>query len=120
MKQWWLLGVFSLVVLVLLPACGGTPYNAIGSQRVQVKLSEYTIDTSLTSFTADKPYHFVIRNSGQTTHELMIMPKAEGSMKSMSMGDMKSLAQVENISPGETKTLDYTFPSSAVGSHPQF
>jgi len=47
------------------------------------------------------------------------MPKAEGSIRSMSMGDKMSLAQVEKISPGETKTLDYTFPSSTAGSHPQ-
>lgn len=120
MKQRWLLGILCLLLLILLPACGGTTYNAIGSQRVQIKLSEYKIDTSLMSFVPGKPYHFMIRNTGKTAHEFMIMPKAEGSMSSMSMGDMMDLAKVDTIAPGQMKTFDYIFPSSTAGSHPQF
>jgi uncharacterized cupredoxin-like copper-binding protein len=120
MKRQLLLGALALMIVALLAACAGTPYTVKGSQRVQVKLSDYKIDTSLTSFIADKPYHFIITNAGQTLHEFMIMPKAEGSISDMSMGDRMSLAKVENISPGETKVLDYLFPSSTAGTHPQF
>ena len=122
MKRQWLLGVPCLLILLLLSACGGTTYNVAGSQRVQVKLSEYKINTSLTSFVPGKPYHFMVMNIGRTTHEFMIMPKAEEIMSNTSMRnmDMISLASVENISPGETKFLDYTFPPSASESHPQF
>jgi uncharacterized cupredoxin-like copper-binding protein len=89
---------------------------------VNVSLSEFKIDASLTTFTPGKPYHFVLMNKGQTAHEFMIMPKSEGSMSGMPMGDMDKMAMaaVDNIAPGETKTLDYTFPSSAANSQPEF
>ncbi|GHP01175.1 hypothetical protein KSF_112220 [Reticulibacter mediterranei] len=52
----------------------------------------------------------------------MIMPKAEGNMSGMAMGNMDkmALAAVDNISPGETKMLDYTFPASTANSQPEF
>jgi uncharacterized cupredoxin-like copper-binding protein len=64
----------------------------------------------------------VVKNAGKTAHEFMIMPKDEGSMGSMSMDHMDgiALAKIHEINPGETKTLDYTFPDSTKGSHPQF
>jgi uncharacterized cupredoxin-like copper-binding protein len=38
------------------------------------------------------------------------------------MGEMDRMAEahIATIAPGETKTVDYTFPSSAAGSHPEF
>ena len=43
-------------------------------------------------------------------------------MNGMPMGNMDkmALASIDNISPGETKTLDYAFPSSAGNSQPEF
>ena len=39
----------------------------------------------------------------------------------MSMDHMDdiALAKIHEIKPGETKTMDYTFPESAKSSHPQ-
>ncbi len=34
--------------------------------------------------------------------------------------DHMALAHIETIAPGETRTVEYTFPSSAAGSHPEF
>jgi hypothetical protein len=50
--------------------------------------------------------------------EFMIMPRSEGNMSGMAMGDMDkmALASIDSIAPGETKMLDYPFPSSAAGS----
>jgi uncharacterized cupredoxin-like copper-binding protein len=64
----------------------------------------------------------VVTNNGQTAHEFMIMPKSEGDMNGMQMSQMDkmALASIDNINPGETKTLNYTFPASATSSHPQF
>ena len=43
-------------------------------------------------------------------------------MGSMAMEHMDSmaLAKTGEISAGETRTVDYTFPDSTKGSHPQF
>jgi len=87
-----------------------------------VNENDFKIDSSMTSFTPGITYHFVIKNTDKTAHEFMIMPRSEGSMSGMAMGDMDkmALASVDGINPGETKTLDYTFPSSATGSSPEF
>jgi uncharacterized cupredoxin-like copper-binding protein len=131
-----------LFLLVVLAACGGAPNNtgmkmggssmpsdtartATGSTMmttIHVTESEFKIDSSVTSLIPGTTYHFVVKNLGKTAHEFMIMSKSEGVMSDMSMGDMdhQALARIETIAPGETKTVDYTFPASAAGSHPEF
>jgi len=116
--------LFGLLIMVL-AACGGNtgatsaPTDA---QTVDVKLSEFSIDVSEKNYTPGKTYHFVITNNGNTSHEFMIMPKSEGNMSGMSMEHMDSmaLAMVDDIQPGETKTLDYTFTTSAANTQPEF
>ena len=119
-----LIGLFTLA-LFFLAACSGRegnsatpPANAV---QVQIKETDFAIDSSVKTFTPGTAYHFVITNNGATAHEFMIMPKSEGSMSGMSMGNMDqmALASAGNINPGETKTLDYTFSSSAANSHPE-
>jgi uncharacterized cupredoxin-like copper-binding protein len=89
---------------------------------VQVTETDFKIASSVTSFLPGTTYHFVVTNTGKIAHEFMILPKSEGRMNDMSMGDMDhmALASIDTINPGETKTLDYTFPASAANSHPEF
>src|SRR4051812_14528251 len=93
-------GILALLVL-LLAACGGPGGKSTpsGSQQVQVTESDFHIASSVTTFTPNTPYHFVITNHGQTVHEFMLMPQGMGNMGGMSMGDMDKmvLAKVENI-----------------------
>ncbi len=119
--------VSSVLLILFFAACGGggTPApseTTQGAKDVQITENEYTITSSVSTFTAGTPYHFVVKNAGNATHEFMIMPKDEGSMGSMPMDHMDSiaLAKTVNINAGETKTVDYTFPDSTKGSHPQF
>ena len=119
--------VSSVLLILLLAACGGgeTPASSTttqGTKEVQITENEYTITSSVSTFTTGVSYHFTVKNAGMTTHEFMIMPKDEGSMGSMSMDHMDTLALVKtgDIKPGETKTVDYTFPDSTKGTHPQF
>jgi uncharacterized cupredoxin-like copper-binding protein len=141
--RFFLLGSLLLMAIVL-AACGGsittdmpgmnmgaspmpssqstTPTKGTMMITVQVTETEFKIDSSMTSFTTGTTYHFVVKNEGSTAHEFMIMPKSEGSMEGMPMGDMETmaLASISNLGPGETKTLDYTFPASEAFSHPEF
>ena len=121
MKHRCSLGMLLALVLALATACGGGSSSS-ASQQVQITETDFHIASSVTNFTPGTPYHFVITNNGHTAHEFMIMPKSEGSMNGMSMGNMDALAlaKMQNIAPGQTVTLDYTFPSSAAGSHPEF
>jgi len=113
--------VSSVLLILFLAACGGGGTTQ-GAKEVQITENEYTITSSASTFTAGTPYHFVVKNAGNATHEFMIMPKDEGSMGSMPMDRMDSiaLAKTGDINPGETKTVDYTFPDSTKGSHPRF
>lgn len=121
MKPRFLLQGVLVGVVLLLTACGG---NTTSSRTISVQVTEtdFHIASSVMTFRPGIPYHFVVTNTGRTAHEFMIMPKAEGKMNGMSMDDMDklALAMIETIPPGETKTLDYTFPSSATSSHPEF
>jgi len=114
------LGILVVAILLLLAACGGSP-NA-SSQQVQITETDFHIASNVTSFTPGIHYQFVITNKGKVAHEFMLMPKPEGDMSMMSMSDMdkQALAKMENIAPGTSVTLNYTFPSSTAGSHPQF
>lgn len=134
MKRSLVLGTIVLPLLLLLAACGGTAGNTTGSttaakapavstaNTVNVTETDFKIQSSITTFTAGTAYHFMVTNKGNTVHEFMVLPKAEGSMGGMSMDNMDkmALAKAENIEPGKTATFNYTFPSSAAGSHPQF
>lgn len=141
--RFFLLGSLLLVAIVL-AACGGSittnmPGMNMGASpvpsshsatstkgtmmtTVQVTETEFKIDSSVTSFTPGTTYHFIVKNAGKIAHEFMIMPKSEGAMSGMSMGEMDhmALARIETIAPGETQTVDYTFPQSTSGSHPEF
>lgn len=82
---------------------------------VQVTLSEYQVASLVKSFLPETAYHFVVTNSGKVTHEFMITPS--GMMPGMSMDEMDkmALAMIATIAPGETKTVDATFPHADAG-----
>jgi uncharacterized cupredoxin-like copper-binding protein len=127
MKQRFLFIVGAFLLALVLAACGRTAgENTVGggntTNSVQVTETDFKITSSVTSFSPGTSYHFVITNNGKTTHEFMLMPKSEGSMSGMPMSNMDkmALASIDSIAPGETKTLDYAFPSSSANSHPEF
>ncbi|GHO60951.1 cupredoxin domain-containing protein [Ktedonobacter robiniae] len=120
-RMFWLSSVLTVLWIALL-ACGGGVTSSGSAQTVQVSESEFSITSSITHFEVGKSYHFTVKNEGKTSHEFMILPADEGSMTGMSMDDMDKMALVslDNLQPGEMKTLDYTFPASTRGSHPEF
>jgi len=121
MKYRWIRGFVLVLFVMVLSACGGSGASS-GSVPEQVTETDFKITSSVTTFSPGTSYHFVVTNNTQTAHEFMMMPKAEGSMSGMPMGNMDAMARamVDTIAPGQTKTLDYIVPSSVAGSHPQF
>ena len=99
---------------LILSACGasGPSTNPDGSINVNVTLTDFGIDSSLKTFEAGVPYHFIITNEGQVNHEMMIMEPMMAGME-MSMEEMDELAlafvEEDDLPPGATQTLDYTF-----------
>ena len=101
--SWSALAVMALVM----SACAGSASGAAAnnsSAQVQVTLSEFKFDSSLTTFAVNTPYHFVIKNAGTVAHEWMIMPRGETDVS-------KALVKVgqDQLTPGATVTQDFTF-----------
>ena len=96
-------------ILVSLSACASQPPEPID---VQLTLTDFGIESSLTTFEVGQPYHLVIDNQGGLKHELMVMEPVMGDMEmSMEEMDETALAMIEEdeLPPGTTQTLDITF-----------
>jgi plastocyanin len=74
------------------PAAAPAP---AGPVDVIITLSEFKVESSLTTFQAGVPYHFIITNKGAIAHE----------------ANIANLNAAE-IPVGATKTLDVTFPQA--------
>lgn len=86
-------------------ACSGTSTQAAKKAvDVQITLTEFKIESSVTDFTVGTPYHFIITNKGTLAHDWMIMPSGE-------QDEAKALVKVEDtdLQPNKTVTRDFTF-----------
>ncbi len=130
MKYRFVVGFFLAMFMLVLAACGSSTTTSgsqqgqttpSGSQTVQVTLSDNKIDSSLTTFTAGMPYHFIVTNTGQVAHQFVMNPMGMG-MEHMSVDEMHhaALFMYDSVAPGETRMFDYTFAQSAAGQSFQF
>lgn len=116
------LAVFLLLTFALALVGCGQATNTSKGHTVNVTLSEFKIETTVSTFQPGTAYQFHVTNTGKIDHEFMIMPSSQGTMNGMSMDEMDKMAltSIDTIHPGETKTLEYTFPSSTAGTQPEF
>ena len=94
-----------VVVAFAVSACGGTSAQAAKKPvDVQITLTEFKIESSVTDFTVGTPYHFVIANKGALAHDWMIMPRGE-------QDESNALIKVEDtdLQPNQTVTRDFIF-----------
>src|SRR6266567_695463 len=103
MKYRLVLGLFLVPFVLLMAACGNSAAP-----------SDNKVQSSLTTFTAGMPYHFVVSNTGHVAHQFVMIPMGM-SMEHMSIDQMHhaSLFMYDSVAPGETRTFDYTFASSS-------
>jgi len=101
---------------LLLSACGPST-NPDGSVNVNVTLTDFGIESSLVTFDVGVPYHFIVTNEGAVAHELMLMEPMMAGMEDMTMEEMDAMAlahvEEDDLPPGATQTLDYTFTEPA-------
>ena len=94
-----------IVAAFALSACGSPPAQATKKPvDVQITLTEFKIESSVTDFTVGTPYHFVITNKGALAHDWMIISSGE-------QDEDKALVKVEDtdLQPNMTVTRDVTF-----------
>ncbi len=116
MKTRFLLAILVSMLAMALAACGATTTASSGSTTptasgpttVQVTLSDFKIQSSLTAFKVGVVYHFVVTNNGTVTHEFLVGPI---SMETASEDDRDAakLFEVSELEPGHTGTADFTF-----------
>ena len=92
------------------PAGEGTPMAATEGQMVQVSLTDMAIAPSMTTFTVGVPYTFIVKNDGQTEHEMVIEPRGVID-KPLEVDGQE--AEAPDLEPGQTKTLTWTFTELA-------
>ncbi|HSG44340.1 MAG TPA: hypothetical protein VLA72_14420 [Anaerolineales bacterium] len=115
-------GVLTVAVL-LLTACGARS----DVSEVTVSLTEFGIESSVTTFEAGKTYRFTITNEGAVPHEFVIaQPLMEGeahddddahSDDEMEMKHEGVVIEVgeDRLQPGATVTVEATFPDHVDG-----
>jgi uncharacterized cupredoxin-like copper-binding protein len=89
-----------------------TPFTVVpaGTQSVKVDLRDFSVTPERTTLKAGTPYLLQVTNHGEATHELVVEPagKVDKPLETTVNGkDIES--EVEDIAPGETKTLLWTF-----------
>ena len=89
--------------------------------QVDITLADNTIESSLTTFQVGVPYTFVITNTGRRAHNFNINPpvSAAGSLNA-ALDNALLVVEQNQLGPGASATVEYTFPESAVGQTLEF
>lgn len=126
-KARMVLGLFLALSLVLLVACGGSTASShtssapSGVPEVHITLTDTSITSSLTTFTAARPYYFIVTNKGHAPHNFIIRQQVQGPALNPQK-DKGILYQITSsqLQPGATQSFTFQFPLSAPQSHFQF
>jgi uncharacterized cupredoxin-like copper-binding protein len=80
---------------------------------VPVQLSDFTVTPGTTKLEAGKLYLFEVTNTGTTTHEFVLEPASavDEPLAKVAYG-AKLEAEAEDIAPGQTADLLWTFPTA--------
>lgn len=92
-----------------------------GGTQVDITLADNTIDASMTEFQVGVPYTFVITNSGKRAHNFNINPPVSvaGSLD-QALDSALLVVPQEQLAPGQTATVEFTFPDTAEGQMLEF
>jgi uncharacterized cupredoxin-like copper-binding protein len=109
----------SILIISLLAGCAApTPTEPVEPERVEITLTEFGVEASITEFEVGQPYEFVITNEGAINHEFRIMPVSGAQAGHNEEGHSSTLVVVEEeeLEVGETITVEYTFTNDALHS----
>jgi len=99
------------------------PPTATENSAIQViiTLADNTINSSLTTFQAGTTYSFVITNTGHRPHDFNIStPTSISGSLDASLASALLVVTQDQLSPGRSVTITFTFPASAVGAPLEF
>lgn len=108
------LGASLLIFILLMTVSISHSGSHVPPNTVYVTETDYQINASRTSFHPGITYHFIVHNTSSDPHEFMIGPVMPNTSMSMEQMDAMSLAMLDDIGPGQTKSIDVTFPKAAM------
>lgn len=136
MKQRFFLGVFLLMCMTLIVACGGSGNNSTNSNgpitsasptspgnayAVNVTITDTKIESSRVTFSANTAYDFTVTNTGHSPHDFIIRKRPEGPpVGQQNDQGILYIVQGNKLPPGKTVRFTYGFPQSSVNSTVQF
>ncbi len=94
--------VLLLMTALILAACGSAgneQSNTSDAVEVQITLTEYGVESSVSVFEVGVPYHFTVVNEGEEEHEIMLMPQ-------MSTDEMLALMEGDDHDAGDSHEED--------------
>jgi uncharacterized cupredoxin-like copper-binding protein len=103
-----------VIVSTALAACGAAP-SGNKTVEVQVTLTDFKVESSLTTFSVGVPYRFVVTNKGSVAHEVLIMPPTSTDPSTA----LLTVAE-KDLQAGASKTVDYTFTKAAPSGSLEF
>jgi uncharacterized cupredoxin-like copper-binding protein len=104
---------FFLFLLVAVPALA----QACGAKKsvVHVTLGDYTVEVSPPTVPAGTPVKFEITNKGKEVHEFVIEKTDQANTPlTAEVGGKAIKSEIEEITPGKTVTLEWTFTEPGV------
>jgi len=97
------------------------PVPVTGGTQVDITLADNTIETNMTSFQVGVPYTLVITNTGQRAHNFNINPPvAVAGSIDQALDSALLVVPQEQLAPGQTATVELTFPDTAAGQLLEF
>ena len=93
----------------------------VNGTQVDITLADNTIDSSLTTFQVGVPYTFIINNTGSHSHNFSInTPVAQAGSLDAALKSALLAVPREQLAPGASLTVQYTFLESAAGQQLEF
>jgi uncharacterized cupredoxin-like copper-binding protein len=109
-RRFALIASVMILAAIVLVACGGGTASSNQPVDVTVTETEFKIEASMTTFQVGVPYHFIVTNNGTVNHEFdIIPPEPAGTPETQVQADSLARLTQDQLPPGTTATLDYTF-----------
>ena len=109
-RRFALIASVMILAAIVLVACGGGAASSNQPVDVTVTETEFKIEASMTTFQVGVPYHFIVTNNGTVNHEFdIIPPEPSGTPETQVQADSLARLTQDQLPPGTTATLDYTF-----------
>ena len=106
--------LFLFTLVSALSACGGDSgtSNTTAPQKVRIVMGEMYFKPAITTFKVGQHYKLELVNEGAIIHEFVIAPVRKASQTREDLDNL-SLFHADQISAGQSMTVDFTFKQPA-------